>query len=101
MVALRIWTAVSKNGMSRDLDGSRFCAFGCWDEERKHAVAVLRLYAVRIDFHRKRQRPIELARNSLATVDADTLVVANGFLASDADCVLFGLNFQVAFTDAW
>src|SRR5437016_6171199 len=82
-----------------DLDGSRLLALSLRNEQCKHAVAIFRLDAIRVDLNGKGQRTVEFARDALTSVHTGTLFIADNFLTPDADDVLLRLYLQIILAD--
>jgi hypothetical protein len=82
-----------------DLNGSRLRALDLRNEQCKHAVAIFRLDAIRIDLNGKGQGTIEFAPYALTSVQTGTLFVVDNFLTPDANGVLLRLDLQIILAD--
>src|SRR5262245_32191701 len=63
--------------LSVDLDRLRLVALRAWQGQGDDAVSVLRHYPIRVELHRKANRPIEAASDALATMHADLAAVVD------------------------
>lgn len=68
-----------ERGVSFDLDASRLIALGARQKKRKHAVPILRLDAVGIEFDGDRYRSVELSEIALASMEARAILVIGRF----------------------
>jgi hypothetical protein len=68
--------------------------------ERQDPVAVFGPDPVRVDFDREGHRAIETPGQPLAAMEADLLVVFDGFGAGQADGPVLDLDLQVCLLDA-
>jgi len=85
---------------SADLNRARLISLCARYEQRKNAIAIFGLDAIRFYSNGHRQRAVKHAEDTLAAMNARLLAIGNRLFAADANRILLCLNLQIAFVDA-